>query len=113
MCWFPDALLSKCCPGQELRGQKPASSRCGHFPDCQGIICLIAAGSSGNSYARLQFRGSHGYPVVDRKVNVLDFRHNDPPDPAVPLLGTLREIRGILYVFEAIHCGMISENERI
>ena len=30
-----------------------------------------------------------GYPVVDVKVNVLDFRHNDPPDPAVPLLGTL------------------------
>jgi elongation factor G len=33
--------------------------------------------------------GSHGYPVVDVKVNVLEFRHNDPPDPAVPLLGTL------------------------
>jgi elongation factor G len=33
--------------------------------------------------------GSHGYPVVDLKVSVLDFRHNDPPDPAVPLLGTL------------------------
>jgi elongation factor G len=33
--------------------------------------------------------GSHGYPVVDVKVCVLDFRHNDPPDPAVPLLGTL------------------------
>ena len=33
--------------------------------------------------------GSHGYPVVDVKVRVLDFRHNDPPDPAVPLLGTL------------------------
>ncbi|MBN1567896.1 MAG: elongation factor G [Acidobacteria bacterium] len=33
--------------------------------------------------------GSHGYPVVDVKVNVLDFRHNDPPDPSVPLLGTL------------------------
>lgn len=33
--------------------------------------------------------GSHGYPVVDIKVNVLEFRHNDPPDPAVPLLGTL------------------------
>jgi elongation factor G len=33
--------------------------------------------------------GSHGYPVVDLKVQVLDFRHNDPPDPAVPLLGTL------------------------
>jgi elongation factor G len=33
--------------------------------------------------------GSHGYPVVDVKVNVLEYRHNDPPDPAVPLLGTL------------------------
>ena len=33
--------------------------------------------------------GSHGYPVVDLKVNVLEFRHNDPPDLAVPLLGTL------------------------
>ena len=33
--------------------------------------------------------GSHGYPVVDVKVNVLDFRHNDPPDIAVPLLGTM------------------------
>jgi elongation factor G len=33
--------------------------------------------------------GSHGYPVVDVKVSVLDFRHNDPPDPTVPLLGTL------------------------
>jgi elongation factor G len=33
--------------------------------------------------------GSHGYPVVDVRVNVLEFRHNDPPDPAVPLLGTL------------------------
>ncbi len=33
--------------------------------------------------------GTHGYPVVDLKVNVLEFRHNDPPDPAVPLLGTL------------------------
>jgi elongation factor G len=33
--------------------------------------------------------GSHGYPVVDVQVNVLEFRHNDPPDPAVPLLGTL------------------------
>ena len=33
--------------------------------------------------------GSHGYPVVDLTVNVLDFRHNDPPDPSVPLLGTL------------------------
>jgi elongation factor G len=26
---------------------------------------------------------------VDVKVNVLDFRHNDPPDLSVPLLGTL------------------------
>jgi len=33
--------------------------------------------------------GSHGYPVVDLTVRVLEFRHNDPPDPAVPLLGTL------------------------
>ena len=33
--------------------------------------------------------GSHGYPVVDVKVRVMEFRHNDPPDPAVPLLGTL------------------------
>jgi elongation factor G len=41
--------------------------------------------------------GSHGYPVVDVKVNVLDFRHNDPPDPAVPLLGALSlALRGAL-----------------
>ncbi len=33
--------------------------------------------------------GSHGYPIVDITVRVLEFRHNDPPDPAVPLLGTL------------------------
>ena len=33
--------------------------------------------------------GSHGYPIVDVKVNVMDFRHNDPPDLSVPLLGTL------------------------
>jgi elongation factor G len=33
--------------------------------------------------------GAHGYPVVDLKVIVLDFRHNDPPDIAVPLLGAL------------------------
>jgi elongation factor G len=33
--------------------------------------------------------GSHGYPIVDVTVRVLEFRHNDPPDPAVPLLGTL------------------------
>jgi elongation factor G len=33
--------------------------------------------------------GSHGYPVVDIKVNVLEFRHNDPPDLSVPLMGTL------------------------
>jgi len=33
--------------------------------------------------------GSHGFPVVDVKVRVLEFRHNDPPDPSVPLLGTL------------------------
>ncbi len=33
--------------------------------------------------------GSHGYPVVDLTVRALEFRHNDPPDPAVPLMGTL------------------------
>jgi elongation factor G len=33
--------------------------------------------------------GSHGHPVVDISVRVLEFRHNDPPDPAVPLLGAL------------------------
>jgi elongation factor G len=33
--------------------------------------------------------GAHGYPVVDVKISVLEFRHNDPPDPTVPLLGTL------------------------
>jgi elongation factor G len=33
--------------------------------------------------------GSHGYPIVDVKLHVLEFRHNDPPDLAVPLLGTL------------------------
>jgi elongation factor G len=33
--------------------------------------------------------GSHGYPIVDVRINVLEFRHNDPPDPAVPLMGTL------------------------
>ncbi|HTY60620.1 MAG TPA: elongation factor G [Acidobacteriota bacterium] len=33
--------------------------------------------------------GTHGYPIVDVKVNVLDFRHNDPPDVSVPLLGTM------------------------
>jgi len=33
--------------------------------------------------------GLHGFPVVDVKVCVLDFRHNDPPDPSVPLMGTL------------------------
>lgn len=33
--------------------------------------------------------GSHGYPVVDLTVRILEFRHNDPPDPAVPLMGTL------------------------
>ena len=26
---------------------------------------------------------------MDIKVRVLEFRHNDPPDPSVPLLGTL------------------------
>jgi elongation factor G len=33
--------------------------------------------------------GTHGYQVVDIKVRVLEFRHNDPPDPMVPLLGTV------------------------
>ena len=33
--------------------------------------------------------GSHGYPVVDIRVCVLEFRHNDPPDLSVPLLGAL------------------------
>jgi len=33
--------------------------------------------------------GAHGYPVVDLKVIVLEFRHNEPPDIAVPLRGTL------------------------
>jgi elongation factor G len=33
--------------------------------------------------------GPHGYPIVDVKICVLEFRHNDPPDPVVPLLGTL------------------------
>jgi elongation factor G len=33
--------------------------------------------------------GPHGYPIVDIKVQVLEFRHNDPPDLSVPLLGTL------------------------
>ncbi len=33
--------------------------------------------------------GSHGYPVVDVKIRVLEYRHNDPPDPSVPLLGSL------------------------
>jgi elongation factor G len=33
--------------------------------------------------------GSHGYAVVDIKIRVLEFRHNDPPDISVPLMGTL------------------------
>jgi len=33
--------------------------------------------------------GSHGYPVVDIRIRVLEFRHNDPPDLAVPLMSTL------------------------
>jgi elongation factor G len=33
--------------------------------------------------------GSHGYPVVDLKIVVLEFRHNEPPDIAIPLMGTL------------------------
>ena len=33
--------------------------------------------------------GEHGHPVVDIRVNLLEFRHNDPPDVLIPLLGTL------------------------
>ena len=33
--------------------------------------------------------GEHGHPVVDIRVSLLDFRHNDPPDVLIPLLGTL------------------------
>ena len=33
--------------------------------------------------------GKHGYPLVDIKVNVLEFWHNDPPDVLIPLLGAL------------------------
>jgi elongation factor G len=33
--------------------------------------------------------GSHGYPVVDLKIVVSEFRHNDPPDISIPLMGTL------------------------
>jgi elongation factor G len=33
--------------------------------------------------------GTHGYPVVDVSVRIIDIRHNDPPDPLVPLLGSL------------------------
>jgi elongation factor G len=33
--------------------------------------------------------GSHGFPIVDVMVRVQDFRHNDPPDPSIPLLGAL------------------------
>jgi elongation factor G len=33
--------------------------------------------------------GAHGHPVIDIRVNVLEFRHNDPPDVLIPLLGTL------------------------
>ena len=33
--------------------------------------------------------GTHGHPIVDARINVLEFRHNDPPDMLIPLLGTL------------------------
>ena len=33
--------------------------------------------------------GKHGHPLIDIRVNVLEFRHNDPPDVLIPLLGTL------------------------
>jgi len=41
--------------------------------------------------------GAYGYPVVDLTVIVREFRHNDPPDISVPLLGTLTlALRGAL-----------------
>ncbi|HSW39745.1 MAG TPA: elongation factor G [Acidobacteriota bacterium] len=33
--------------------------------------------------------GTHGYPIVDVVVKVLEFRHNNPPDLSIPLMGTL------------------------
>ncbi|MCL2877222.1 MAG: elongation factor G [Acidobacteria bacterium] len=33
--------------------------------------------------------GEHGHTLIDIRVNVLEFRHNDPPDVLIPLLGTL------------------------
>jgi len=33
--------------------------------------------------------GAHGHPVVDIRVSLLEFRHNDPPDVLIPLLGAL------------------------
>ncbi|MDR1728907.1 MAG: elongation factor G [Acidobacteriota bacterium] len=33
--------------------------------------------------------GAHGYPVVDLRIALLEFRHNDPPDVLIPLLGSL------------------------
>jgi elongation factor G len=33
--------------------------------------------------------GEHGHPVVDISVSLIDFRHNDPPDVLIPLLGAL------------------------
>lgn len=33
--------------------------------------------------------GTHGYSVVDLRVSILEFRHNDPPDIMIPLLGAL------------------------
>ena len=33
--------------------------------------------------------GAHGHPLIDTRVNVLEFWHNDPPDIQIPLLGTL------------------------
>jgi elongation factor G len=47
--------------------------------------------------------GSHGYPVVDVKINVLEFRHNDPPDISIPLLGTLTmALRDAIYQAQTI-----------
>ena len=33
--------------------------------------------------------GKHGHPIIDIRVNLLEFRHNDPPDVLIPLLGSL------------------------
>ncbi len=33
--------------------------------------------------------GSHGYALIDIRVRALEFQHNDPPDPVIPLMGSL------------------------